>query len=155
MGTMTDPSFSGSAADADLVRVDTADAHTVTRLRHELAHWLRAHVTLDAERLNDVLLAVNEALTNAAEFAYRGRQGMMALQVRHDLADGTLIVDVSDRGRWRHVNPAAQPNTRGRGIPLMHALADSTTISQTPNGTHVQMRFDDCARVPAEALASV
>ena len=40
--------------------------------RHELSQWLRAHFALDPVRRNDVLLAVNEALTNAAEFAYRG-----------------------------------------------------------------------------------
>ena len=98
---------------------DTADAQTVARLRHELSQWLRAHFALDPVRLNDLLLAVNEALTNAAEFAYAGRQGTMALQVRYDVADGTLVVDVSDRGRWRHVDAASRPNTRGRGIPLM------------------------------------
>lgn len=152
---MTDPIFATTAADADFVYIDTADARTVAHLRHELAHWLQTQVMLDADKFNDILLAVNEALTNAAEFAYRGRQGMMALQVRYDRADGTLIVDVTDRGTWRHVDPASQPNTRGRGIPLMRALADRTTISRTPNGTHVQMEFGDCVSAHAEALALV
>ena len=53
---------------------------------------------LDRE-LNDVLLAVNEALTNAAEFAYRGRRsGTMTMQVRYDAREDVLLVDVSDRG---------------------------------------------------------
>ena len=126
----------------------------MARLRHELSRWLRAHFALDPVRLNDVLLAVNEALTNAAEFAYPEQRGTMALEVRYDVADGTLIVDVSDRGRWRHVDPAAQPNTRGRGIPLMRALADRTTISRLPNGTHVRLQFDYCSRVTAEACVT-
>ncbi|AEV74004.1 anti-sigma regulatory factor (Ser/Thr protein kinase) [Mycolicibacterium rhodesiae NBB3] len=151
---MSDPILSTTATDADFVYVDTADARTVARLRRELARWLETQVTLDAEKLNDILLAVNEALTNVAEFAYRGRQGMMGLQVRCDRADGTLIVDVTDRGTWRHVDPASQPNTRGRGIPLMRALSDRTTIARTPHGTHVQMEFADCAHVRAEELAS-
>ncbi len=156
LGTMSDPTATTNATNADFVCVDAADARTVAWLRRELSQWLRAHVKLDQDKLNDVLLAVNEALTNAAEFAYRGRQpGTMTLQVGYDRADGTLFADVSDNGTWRQVDPAAQPNTRGRGIPLMRALADSITISKTQNGTRVQMRFDHCARISAKAFASV
>lgn len=157
MGTMTDQSFATSAADADFVCVDTADARSVSRLRQDLARWLRTQVTLDREKLDDVLLAVNEALTNSAEFAYRGRpqQGTMTLQVHYDAREGLLLVKVSDHGTWRHVDPADQPNTRGRGIPLMRALADDTTISHTANGTHVHMRFGDCARIREPVYASV
>ena len=154
LDTMTDQTYSTRAPDADFVRVDTADALTVARMRRELSQWLRSHLTLDADRLNDVLLAVNEALTNSAEFAYRGRRGTMTLQAHYDGSDGTLLVDVSDRGTWRHVDPESQPNTRGRGIPLMRALADRTTFSRMPDGTNVQMQFGDCAaRVMAEAYA--
>jgi len=154
LGTMTDQTFSTSAPDADFVRVDSADALTVARMRRELSQWLRTHLTLDPDRLNDVLLAVNEALTNSAEFAYRGQQGTMTLRVHYNGADGALIAEVSDGGTWRHVDPESQPNTRGRGIPLMRALSDRTTISQTPDGTHVRMQFGDCAaRVAAEVYA--
>ncbi len=79
----------------------------------------------------------------------------MTLQVHFDAREGVLLVKVSDHGTWRHVDPADQPNTRGRGIPLMRALADDTTISHTPNGTYVQMRFGDCGRVREQAYASV
>ncbi|MDG5486198.1 ATP-binding protein, partial [Mycolicibacterium gadium] len=78
-------------------------------------------------------------------FAYRGQQGTMTLRVRYDGARGALLVDISDRGTWRHVDPESQPNTRGRGIPLMRALSDQTTISPMPDGTHVHMQFGDCA----------
>ena len=88
LAIMTDPIFSTSATNADFACVDTADARTVARLRHELSRWLRAHFALDPVRLNDVLLAVNEALTNAAEFAYPEQRGTMALEVRYDAADG-------------------------------------------------------------------
>ncbi|MGO4446234.1 ATP-binding protein [Mycobacterium sp. 2YAF39] len=157
LGNMTNQSFALSAADADFVCVDAADARSVSRLRQDLARWLRTQVKLDREKLDDVLLAVNEALTNSAEFAYRGRpqQGTMTLQVHYDAREGVLLVQVSDQGTWRHVDPADQPNTRGRGIPLMRAMADDITISRTPNGTHVQMRFGDCARIHAQAYASV
>jgi anti-sigma regulatory factor (Ser/Thr protein kinase) len=153
---MTDSNFFARAADADFARTETADALSVARLRHELSQWLRTHLTLDVDRLNDVLLVVNEALTNSAEYAYRGGEGTMTLDVYHDAADGTLLVSISDGGRWRHVDPAAQPNTRGRGLPLMRALSDRMTISWTSDGTCVQMRFDNCgAQFDARAYASV
>ncbi|WP_006247190.1 ATP-binding protein [Mycolicibacterium tusciae] len=154
---MIDSNFSASAADADFARTETADALSVARLRRELSEWLHAHLTLDRERLDDVLLVVNEALTNSAEYAYRGEaHGTMTLDVHYDGADGTLLLNVSDRGRWRHVDPAAQPNTRGRGLPLMRALSDWMSISWTSDGTCVQMRFDNCAAgVRAEAFAYV
>ena len=75
LAIMTDSTFSTDVADVDFACVDTADAQA--RLRHELSRWLRAQFALDPVRLNDVLLAVNEALTNAAEFAYPGRPGTM------------------------------------------------------------------------------
>ena len=157
LDVMTDSNFSTSAADADFARTETADALSVARLRHELSKWLCAHLTLDRERLNDVLLVANEALTNSAEYAYRDRaQGTMTLDAHYDGADGSLLLNVSDRGRWRHVDPAAQPNTRGRGLPLMRALSDRMSIAWTADGTSVQMRFKNCgAGVPAEAFASV
>jgi anti-sigma regulatory factor (Ser/Thr protein kinase) len=152
LDTMTDQTFSTSAAGTEFVRVDNADALTVARMRRELSQWLRTNLALDPDRLNDVLLAVNEALTNSAEFAYRGRPGTMTLQVRYDSRNRTLLADVSDRGAWRDVDPESQPNTRGRGIPLMRALADETEIVQSQEGTSVRMQFRDCAQ-PAAAEA--
>jgi serine/threonine-protein kinase RsbW len=151
---MRDPNGITGAGDAGFIRSDTADAWTVTQFRNELSQWLRARFTLDAARLNDVLLAVNEALTNAAEFAYGGQGGTMTMQARYHAADGMLLIDVSDRGRWRHVDPKAQSNTRGRGIPLMHALADRATIRPLPTGTRVQLQFGDCPLVAATRCAT-
>ena len=50
---MTDSNFSTSAADADFARTETADALSVARLRHELSDWLRTHLPLDRDRLNE------------------------------------------------------------------------------------------------------
>lgn len=142
---MTESKCSAGAMDASLIRKDTADAHNVAQFRSELSGWLRSHFALDPVRLNDVVLAVNEALTNAAEFAYGGRNGTMTMHAHHRAADRQLEVVVSDHGRWRYVDPEARPNTRGRGIPLMQALADRTTISKQSTGTQVRLQFDDFA----------
>jgi anti-sigma regulatory factor (Ser/Thr protein kinase) len=146
---MTDLNRRVRVTDAALTLCDAASARTVAQFRYELSQWLSAHFTLGALRRNDVLLAVNEALTNVAEFAYRGRTGIMTLRARHRTADGALVVDVTDNGSWRHTNPATRSNTRGRGIPLMRALADSATILPTAAGTEVRLQFNDFARVGA------
>jgi anti-sigma regulatory factor (Ser/Thr protein kinase) len=142
---MTDPQRPDDTANRTFIRSATADAEAVARFRHELSQWLRSHFMLDPVRLNDVLLAVNEALTNSAEFAYTGEPGTMTMCAHYHGADGTLTVEVSDHGTWRHTDPETRSNTRGRGIPLMRALADHTTISPLPTGTHVHMQFGSCA----------
>lgn len=151
---MTKSICSAGEMDASLIRNDVADARNVAQFRSELSGWLRSHFTLEATRLNDVVLAVNEALTNAAEFAYTGRGGTMTMHARHHAADRQLEVVVSDRGRWRHVDPESRPNTRGRGIPLMQALADRTTISKESTGTQVRLQFDDCGLVTRKICTS-
>jgi serine/threonine-protein kinase RsbW len=152
---MADPDRNPGASGGDFIRTGTADAHTVVQFRHELSQWLGERLALDAVRLNDVLLAVNEALTNAAEFAYAGLQrGTMTVRARHHAPAGRLSVVVSDRGRWRYIDPRTQPNTRGRGIPLMRALADRMTIWRRPTGTQVRLQFHGCALTSAERCAA-
>lgn len=133
-----------------------ADPQTVAEFRNAFAQWLREHFALDAERLNDVLLAVNEALTNAAEFAYvtSAESGTMAVTSRYDAADRRLVVVVSDHGTWLEKEPDGKPNTRGRGIQLMHALADRATIDREASGTRVQLEFDDCSLTSREPFAT-
>lgn len=133
-----------------------ADAQTVAEFRHAFAQWLRENFALDATRLNDVLLAVNEALTNAAEFAYvdSAEPGTMSVTARYDVADRRLLVQVSDHGTWLEKVPDGKPNTRGRGIQLMQALADRTTFDSALSGTQVRMEFDDCALHSQEPYAT-
>jgi serine/threonine-protein kinase RsbW len=153
---MNNPDRNAGATKAGFTRVGPADARTVTRFRHELEQWLRAHFHLDAVRLNDVLLAANEALTNAAEFAYLGalQHGTMTMRGRYRAADGSLSIVVSDRGRWRQTDTNVQSNLRGRGIPLMQALADRMSISRKQTGTEVQLEFDGFLPVTAKPYAT-
>lgn len=131
-----------------------ADALTVAQMRHELSRWLREQFALDSVRLNDILLAVNEALTNSAEFAYvDAEQGTMTMQVRY-AADGDLCVTITDHGRWRDVAPEDRCTTRGRGLQLMRALADDVDITRASSGTTVRLRFADCPLISEEACAT-
>lgn len=132
-------------ADDRFARSDrSADATSVAAIRGEFSTWLRRGGALDETRLCDVILAVNEALANAAEFAYAdGGAGRMDLEAFRDQVRRTLTVRVSDRGHWRETDPLNRRRCRGRGIPLMRTLADSVVIDTSGLGTSVCLRFDD------------
>lgn len=123
------------------VRAAPEDA---ARIRREFSSWLSTHLTLDATTASDVVLAVNEALANAAEFAYLDAPapGLMHLRADYDGDTDVLTVTVSDEGVWRiaetdHKNPA-----RGRGILLMRALTDRAVIDSNQAGTEVRLQWD-------------
>ena len=121
-----------------------ADAPTASGLREELSRWLRRGPVMDMTRLCDVVLAFNEALANAAEFAYTDEEpGTMDVEAVRDVGRRSITVTVSDRGHWRENNPLNRQRSRGRGIPLMRMLADSVTIDTSGLGTNVCLRFDD------------
>jgi len=124
-----------------------ADAPSAAKTRLEFGNWLQRYFALSAERFNDLLLAVNEALANAAEFAYTdfSQSGTLDVSAAYDDDSDTLAVTVNDSGRWRVPQPAPNGSRfqiRGRGIPLMQALADKATIDRTPNGTHVTLTWN-------------
>lgn len=118
-----------------------ATPQIAAQLRDEFARWLGRFFDLDAERSNDLILAINEALANCAEFAYvtTGVDGTMDLTARHDAVDSSITVIVSDRGVWRITDAQDESRTRGRGIPLMRALSDVTAIETSGDGTTVKM----------------
>lgn len=125
-----------------------ADALAVAQTRQDFAQWLQRFFDLDAVRCSDVVLAINEALANSAEFAYllTDRPGTVDIQGVHDTGAQMLTVTVSDRGHWRPPQPGPAPRTRGRGIPLMEALSDEYEIDKSPEGTRVRMVWHHVGR---------
>lgn len=130
----------------------SADPSAVGSLRGWLSSWLREHVVVDDERHADVLLAVYEALSNCADHAYVGydESGTVSLRVGHDAVAYTLIICVIDHGGWVVPSVLANP-ARGRGIYLMHALAEEVTVDGRPDGTTVCLRFEQCPPCPTAA----
>ncbi len=119
---------------------------TAARVRTELGTWLRANVGTDSPRVDDILLAVYEAFANAAEYAYveYTTPGTVDVQAKFDAEADTLTVIVTDHGRWKQpqidsTDPAHR--LRGRGIPLMKALASEASIRTTGVGTQVQLTW--------------
>ena len=75
---MTTPTHPCPASDGNRFTFNefTADPYTAGHVRNEFAAWLGRRVQLSAIRFSDVVLAVNEALANATEFAYLKNNGV-------------------------------------------------------------------------------
>ena len=120
-----------------------ADAAVVATVRRDFATWLTQFFAIDDVRRSDVVLAINEALANSAEFAYvtADQPGTIDIQAVYDAGTRTLTACISDRGTWRQRQVEPAPRTRGRGIPLMETLSDDATIEPSKSGTTVRMHW--------------
>jgi serine/threonine-protein kinase RsbW len=110
-------------------------------IRHAVAAFL-AVFDLDRDFSHDVLTATGEALANAIEHAYTGRDPA-DIEVHADYAEPTrLCIDVYDRGEF--LERERQPD-RGFGIRIVEAIASDVRIERD-GGTAVHMEFRPPAR---------
>lgn len=123
----------------------SAVADRASELRVALAEWLHRH-GIEKNKAYDIVLATYEALANSVEHAYRNIAGgtspggTVDLRARY-LGDlGRIEVLIVDHGTWSTHD--AVPN-RGRGVPLMRALADTTDVHSDQNGTTVTLVWDN------------
>ena len=125
-----------------------ADAGTVAMARRDFADWLKRFFDLDEVRSSDLVLAINEGLANAAEFAYvsAARPGTIDICAAYDPRTETLTVEITDRGTWRTPQTDPAPRTRGRGIPLMETLSDQAIIEPSSDGTRVRLQWHGVTR---------
>ncbi|WP_435405713.1 anti-sigma regulatory factor [Mycolicibacterium parafortuitum] len=120
-----------------------ATAASAAQLRDEFGAWLRAR-GVSAPQTNEILLAVNEALANCVDHAYTGHSavGTMAVRADYEPAAGCLSICVTDHGTWRQPgHQSAEDRRRGRGVALMHAMADHCTINGRHDGTTVCLDY--------------
>jgi serine/threonine-protein kinase RsbW len=116
-----------------------ARAERLPPLRHALAGWARS-VGLGAELVEALTLAADEALANTVIHAYPDSDGTFDLSAVHLAYLNTVEVTVSDHGRW--CPPPADPGPLGgRGLPLIHQLAENIRVEPTAQGTVVSMRW--------------
>ncbi len=106
-----------------------------TRLLRQLAsRWVDQHARL-RERHDDIVLAVSEAATNAAEHAYVDAPGYVRLTC--ELRQATAQFRIRDGGRWQQPSSSRDH----RGIALMNGLADDLYINHLADGTEVVLSF--------------
>lgn len=104
--------------------------------------------TFSDSRIEDLRIAVSEAMTNAIE-AQRSSGHDERIVIRCDLAEDRIEVAVTDQGggfdpdRAETAPDADHPERllyeSGLGIPLMRVLVDETDFVVTPNGTMVKL----------------
>jgi anti-sigma regulatory factor (Ser/Thr protein kinase) len=111
-----------------------ADPAQLRPARHAISRWA-ADAGLSSERVEDLALAVGEALSNSIEHAYPSGTG--AIELEGSLVDSILRVQVRDHGCWRE--PHSHPGWRGRGISMIYALADEARMEGGAAGTVVTM----------------
>jgi serine/threonine-protein kinase RsbW len=127
-------------------RITAADPNGIARTRVKFAHWLRDHVQLSNEKFSDLVLAVNEALANAAEFACCSTPDygtISCIAVYDDLAE-TLNVRVIDGGGSQQdmaeeSRARTGPPIEGLGFRLMRRLADEVEVNTCEWGTQVRL----------------
>ncbi len=90
---------------------------------------------LPDEAAFDLKVATTEAVANALR---RARKTDVGVGVALGAARDVIQVEVSDGGRFR-VDEALDPE-RGRGLPLMIALADEVEFASSGDGTRVRIR---------------
>jgi len=109
--------------------------------RASVRTWLQ-DVGVAPEVVDDLVIAVGEALANAVEHA-AGDPGR-PLDLECLLDDGDAVIRVRDHGTWRP--PVATPN-RGYGLRMIAALTHEASLA-SDGGTVLTMRHGLDAGAP-------
>jgi serine phosphatase RsbU (regulator of sigma subunit)/anti-sigma regulatory factor (Ser/Thr protein kinase) len=109
-----------------------AHAEALVGVRQMLRRWLHDRGA-GADEAFDIVVACQEACTNAVEHAFGPGRGWF--EVAATCTDRRVQVTVRDHGRWR------QPRSgeRGRGLPLMQALMHEVHVDRSRTGTTVTL----------------
>ena len=120
-----------------------ADGRAPGLVRAELRRWLAAQAWPDDDR-DDLVYAVSEAVSNAAEHAYRSPgpaepERVVAVVVTELIdPDGRRAkVVVDDVGVWRSATPGQE--FRGRGLRMIGTLMEASDVDSRPAGSRVTM----------------
>jgi anti-sigma regulatory factor (Ser/Thr protein kinase) len=142
-GQPADPA-SGAGLELRLVLGASWVAPSLARERVEA--WLRGHQWPPAQ-VDELVLAVSEAVSNSVEHGYRvpfdavEHPGRIELRARLSAdADGYRRVGfrVRDAGIWREPDRAV--SSRGHGMLIMRTCTDELVVDGSPEGTTVELR---------------
>jgi serine/threonine-protein kinase RsbW len=126
-----------TAAENVDVRSYPAVPSAVPLARRAVAEFAEA-AGVAGEELENVRLAVSEAITNVVVHAYRGGKGM--IHVSAAVASGELWVLVGDDGAGLH----AREDSPGLGVGLAliaDISEDFAVVNRSSGGTELRMRF--------------
>lgn len=115
-----------------------ATAQSARWLRMHFTEWLRTAGAF-ATLVDDLTLAVYEALANVVEHAYPPGHPDPVIRLHAQLDGNQVLVTVSDHGCWRTPNASG---SGGRGLILMRRLTNEVQLHHTDHGTTVHLRID-------------
>jgi anti-sigma regulatory factor (Ser/Thr protein kinase) len=110
-----------------------AEARRLADVRSAIRAWLSS---MQVDRPEDVVLAVDEAVANAIEHSRHYELTPAFIDVVAKIDGQAIRVDVMDDGSWR---PQRIDETRGRGLNIIGALMDDVQVASTSTGTCVTM----------------
>lgn len=110
-----------------------ASPTSLVRVRRAIRRWLLANGVSDALTY-ELLVAVNEAASNAIEHAFGPGRGSYTASVSRD--ERAVTLTIRDAGKWRE--PRGQ--YRGRGLAVIEALMDEVEVVHDQHGTVVTMK---------------
>ena len=119
-----------------------ANSAAVANFRADLRE-LCQKAQLDDKPLNEVLLAVQEALTNVVRHAYEGKGGQVEVRFK-DLGD-TIEVSIRDHGKKFDLHSIPKPvlppkKPGGLGVYLIKTLMDEVICDKTCEGNLLTLR---------------
>ncbi|MGB4338854.1 MAG: anti-sigma F factor [Bacillota bacterium] len=129
------------------VRVELESVPSILGFARVAAAALASGLDFGIDRLDDVKLAVSEAVSNCIVHAYPNGPGpiVMEMKLNKDQFEVTVIdegVGIADVSRARTPGCTSDPTRMGMGFTLMEALSDHLdVVSQEGEGTQVTMRF--------------
>jgi anti-sigma regulatory factor (Ser/Thr protein kinase) len=127
----------GTAGMDHLVVRYEAKPESVTEGRHRVTEYAEE---LGMQNVDDLALAVTEAVANAVAHAYRLRKGGSIEVMAEVLVPDTLRVTVTDDGDGMTLDP--ESGGLGLGLSLIGSLSSGVEIKpREPHGTSVRMHF--------------
>ena len=127
-----------------------ARADYVSLVRVVVAAAAELESGLGPSRVDDLRVAVSEATTNAIQAHNRSRS-TRPVRVCCRCSEDSVSVTVCDEGAGFDVDalletvplesPARPGRESGMGISIMRALADTSSIDSSPDGTEVRLVF--------------
>lgn len=122
------------------LRAVPAVADQAGTVRAAVLRWARA-VCRSREVVNDIGLAVYEALANVIDHAYSAGAAQPVFDLHAEREADMVTVVVADSGRWKPHGPESATPWRGRGLLLIEKLAAEVELCPRTSGTLVRMRF--------------
>lgn len=123
---------------AELREQRPARAANIAPLRQVVVDFARVHGA-SYDELEDIAIAVSEALTNVVVHAYVGRDTPGVVAVRAWMNQRQLQVVVCDEGVG--MRPRTDSPGLGFGLSIIHRIAQQVHVEDTPSGVRLRMTF--------------